>query len=447
MIEKGNINSLAIAIYKDSLVYHNYYGAIDKNTQNVPNDNTLYEIASISKVFVGSLAAKAVVENKISLDDDIRLYLEGDYTNLEFEGTPITVRDLVTHTLGFDLPEKLEEVFKKTFNGYYENRAFDYQMEDLLEELKTAELTKKPGTYYDYSNVGPELVAYILEQVYDESYENLLSAFFNEISMESSRLQKYGKQDENIANGYGENDERVPLVGNPFLGGAGGILATLPDMAKFMKFQLESKDPFIKESTRFLFKDEEGDTGYFWDLGVGTKEGFYYQKTGSSNGVESVILICPDSNYGLVMIINNQSEAAIIDRSSLYGRIEYDLIRYPKINLWSLVEEEFMSDPKEAAKKYRQLKSDDQYFASSDYLNNVGYDFIFNDKLKEAIAVFEFAISEDPENANLYDSLGEAYFIAEDYEKSEVNFKKSLELNPSNNNAEKYLSEIKKLNQ
>jgi CubicO group peptidase (beta-lactamase class C family) len=94
-LKKGNINSLSVVVYKDGQVYHNYYGSIQKNSENLPNDNTLYEIASITKVFVGSLAAKAVLKNKIAFDNDIRNYLKGDYPNLECKGTPITIKNLI----------------------------------------------------------------------------------------------------------------------------------------------------------------------------------------------------------------------------------------------------------------------------------------------------------------------------------------------------------------
>lgn len=114
-LEKGNINSLAIAIYSQKEVYQQYYGKLDKNSGQKPDEQTLYEIASISKVFVGSLAAKAVLEQKISLQDDVRMYLKEDYSNLQFMGTPITIKDLLTHTLGLrdKSPKKFDKVFKK----------------------------------------------------------------------------------------------------------------------------------------------------------------------------------------------------------------------------------------------------------------------------------------------------------------------------------------------
>ncbi|MEM1322987.1 MAG: serine hydrolase [Bacteroidota bacterium] len=445
-LKQGNINSLAVAIYKDSLSYRNYYGEIDKNQGNRPNDSTLYEIASISKIFVGSLAAKAVVEKKISLDDDIRMYLDGDYENLEFDGSPVKVRHLLSHTLGFEAPDNFLAVYRKIFDGFYQDKTIDYSMEDLLEELKTVALIKQPGTYYDYSNAGPELMAHILEQVYEKPYKDLLSAFFDDLGLQNTHLQDFEKHEKYLSNGYDEQQNKATLIKNPLLGGAGGIISTLPDLTKFMQFQLESSEPWIKESTRLLFEDGEDDTGYFWDLGRGTREGFYYKKSGSSNGIQSILLICPDANYGLILIMNNQSDEALYDWIRLYNRIENDLIEYPKINAWSSVEMAFLTDPKGAAKQYQQLAKDTAtYFAASDYLNGVGYDFLGKGQVQNAIALFELAVSVDPENANLHDSLGETYFIAQVYDKSKEHYKKSLELDPTNDNAKKYLSEIDRL--
>ncbi|MFT6964549.1 MAG: CubicO group peptidase (beta-lactamase class C family), partial [Flammeovirgaceae bacterium] len=450
-LKKGNINSLALAIYKDGKVYQNYYGEIDRGANNQPNDKTLYEIASISKVFAGSLASRAVVKGEISLDDDVRKYLDGDYSNLEFEGTPISIRNLLTHTLGLKnrTPKKLEKINKKIGKGKYENKSIDYTMNDLLEELKSVKLDKKPGTYYEYNSVGPELVAYILEEVYEKSYENLLTAFLEDLNMENSYLMDYSKHKNLIANSYDEDQKLTLLSRNPLLGGAAGMIATLPDLIKFMQFQLESKDPLIKESTQLLFKngvDDEDDTGYLWDVGIGEEEGFYYSKTGTSNGVQSGVLVCPDTNYGLVLIMNNNSDAAMNDWARIYTRIESELIDYPKINLVSLLQSEFIENPEKAFKEYRKLKTDTaSYSVEARHLNNFGYDLLNSKKTKKAIEIFEFAVSENPENANLYDSLGEAYFTDENYEKALNNYEKALKMNPKNGNAKEFISKINKL--
>ncbi len=445
-VKHGNINSLSIAVYKNGSSYHNYFAKDDVISDDLHNDNTLYEIASISKVFVGSLMAKAVHEKKVSLDDDIRNYLPREYPNLVYNGTPITIQNLVTHTLGFETPKKLDEVYNKIFDGFYENKIIDYNMDDLFDELETVKLQNKPGTFYDYNNVGPEIVAYILEQVYKKPYKDLLNHFFENLGMENTFLQDYENHKEQLSIGYDEDNKLASIDKNPLLGGAAGIITTLPDLIKFMKFQLESDDPFIKESTRTLYQDDEERMGYFWDLGYAEEEGFYYLKSGTSSRIQSIILLCPESNYGQILLMNNTSEKATIDWISLYNRIEYDLLKYPKINLWSQIEPIFVNNAKEASEKYRELKKDtSRYFSESDYLNRIGYDYLYHRQIKKAIDVFELAISTDPRNPNLYDSLGEAYFKAEEYEKSKINYEKSFELNPDNGNAEKYIIEINRI--
>lgn len=334
MHNQGNINALAIAIYNQGEVYQQYYGELDPRTKQKPTDDTMYEIASISKVFTGSLVAKAVLEQKIKLSDDLRLYLPGDYPNLQVEGSPITIQNLVTHTLGLadKAPKRLSEVYQQVRAGYYQQQPFDYDMADLLDELKTVQLDKKPGTVYEYNSVGAELMAYILEQVYAKSYAELLQDFLDDLGLKDTHLYAYEQYEKQIAIGFDENGQVAPLLKNPLLGGSHGMISTLPDLTKFMRFQLESKAPFSKESTRLLFKDEiEGDDkGYFWDVGYGKIEGAYHGKTGTSNGIQSGLLICSDSNYGMIIIMNTNTEAAQGDWGQLYNQIETELIRYAK---------------------------------------------------------------------------------------------------------------------
>ena len=75
----------------------------------------IYEVGSVSKTITGYLVAKAVLEQKIKLEDDIRIYLEGNYSNLEYNGTPITIRNLITHTSGLPtfLPSKMNGLYEK----------------------------------------------------------------------------------------------------------------------------------------------------------------------------------------------------------------------------------------------------------------------------------------------------------------------------------------------
>lgn len=446
-LKKGNIQSLALAIYKDGAVYQQYYGMLDSQSQQKPNDHTLYEIASISKIFAGTLAARAVLDHKINLEDDVRLYLQGDYSNLQFDGTPIRIQDLLTHTLGLEHKnlEQFDRVFKQIRAGYYENRAFDYTMADLLEELKTAKVTKKPGTVYEYSSVGPELMAYVLEQVYHKPYSELLRDFLADANMKQTYLNEYELHKNQLAISYDENGHVAPLLKNPLLGGAFGMSSTLPDLVQFMRFQLESKDPAIQESTRLLFKEEEDgdDKGYLWDVGYGQKEGNYYGKTGTSNGVQSGILLCPDSTYGMILIVNNTSDVAQSDWGNLYDKIETALIQYPKINLVALLASDFQENFDLATTTYIKLKEDSEhYLAGSFYLNNYAYELASEQEFDQAIRLLEFALTLGEDQANLYDSLGEIYAMNGQYGQALVNYKHAVTLNPNNENAKQFIEQM-----
>lgn len=79
------------------------------------------------------------------------------------------------------------------------------------------------------------------------------------------------------------------------------------------------------------------------------------------------------------------------------------------------------------------------------YLNIIGYEWL-NDKkeIKGAIAIFEYGTHLIPNNANLFDSLGEAYLRDENYKAAINNYEKSLMLNPKNENAIEVLGSLKK---
>ncbi len=94
--------------------------------------------------------------------------------------------------------------------------------------------------------------------------------------------------------------------------------------------------------------------------------------------------------------------------------------------------------------KYRSIRSDpnsELYFDEGE-LNAAGYRLLGNGKIMEAIQVFTINVELYPESANAYDSLAEAHMKGGDNRKAIENYKKSLELNPDNNNAEEMLKSL-----
>jgi hypothetical protein len=77
-------------------------------------------------------------------------------------------------------------------------------------------------------------------------------------------------------------------------------------------------------------------------------------------------------------------------------------------------------------------------------INMAGYDYLFKEKHQMAVALFKFNVSKFPASFNTYDSLGEAYMNSNKKELAISNYKKSLELNPDNRNAEEMIKKMSK---
>lgn len=90
-----------------------------------------------------------------------------------------------------------------------------------------------------------------------------------------------------------------------------------------------------------------------------------------------------------------------------------------------------------AVKQYHDLKAaaPSTYNFDEAELNTLGYQLIRNNKLKEAVSIFQLNVEAYPQSANVYDSLGEAYMDAGNKPLAIVNYQKSLELNPKNRGA------------
>ena len=93
-------------------------------------------------------------------------------------------------------------------------------------------------------------------------------------------------------------------------------------------------------------------------------------------------------------------------------------------------------------KKIRTSKDNKLTFNEND-LNTLGYSLLNRGKSTESIKVLLLALEIYPRSANLYDSLGEAYMKNGDNENAIMNYEKSLQLNPGNENAKKILDKIK----
>lgn len=166
-MDGAGIVGLAAAIIVDrKVVWMKGYGFADKEREVPFTPNTVMNIASISKAFTGAALMHAVQERKLSLDEDINIYLPFTVINPYYPNEKITLRQLATHTSGItdrwsvyedtyhyssDVPEPLG----KFLESYFVPGGTRYSEDNFL--------NVKPGTHREYSNAGAALAGYIVE--------------------------------------------------------------------------------------------------------------------------------------------------------------------------------------------------------------------------------------------------------------------------------------------
>ncbi|WP_109299988.1 serine hydrolase [Aquimarina sp. AU474] len=312
-LKNKNINSVSIGIYKDGQIYTEHFGEIEKGKGNLPNDETIYEVGSITKTITGYLVAKAVLEGKIKLEDDVRFYLNGNYSNLEYNGIPITIKNLLTHTSGLPmfLPMNMNGLYEKLNQNVpkeYLELEKSYDKEKFLKDLNTISIKIKPGTNYSYSNAGAELIGYVLETIYQKSIDELIKeSFLNKYNMSNTAIKLDSIQMQKLVRGYWMNNKTpAPNNFNSLWATGGGVKMTITDIMRYVELQLNIDDPIISESHKALYEVRSPlQISYFWRV-WNDYYGTSYSHHGGTSGTQNWLYIFPKHNLG-ISIITNQS--------------------------------------------------------------------------------------------------------------------------------------------
>lgn len=306
------INAISIGIYKEGKTFIHHYGELDKGKGNKPTDKTIYEIASVSKTFAGTLVAQAELEGKLNLEDDIRNYLKEDFPNLEYLGSPIRIRHLISHTSR--LPKFLPESINQILENPDDSLAFkiykiekEYSRENFFSDLHKVTLDTIPGSKYGYSGLDTELIAHILENIYNKEYNEVIQEkICSNAGMTQTGTYLYDSLEYRLANGYIENNTLAPQMTTILWGAGGGIKSTLPDLIEYMKFQLDKENPVVSKSHEVVFQNGDFKIGYYWPIKFDDNYGTYYSHQGGAFGTQNYLFIFPEIDLG-VSIVTNQN--------------------------------------------------------------------------------------------------------------------------------------------
>jgi CubicO group peptidase (beta-lactamase class C family) len=190
-------------------------------------------------------------------------------------------------------------------------------------------------------------------------------------------------------------------------------------------------------------------TTIFWGLGFGiekTAEGESLWHWGDNGVFKSFFVVRPASKSGVVYVTNSENGLSIarqILTETLGGEqpafdwLKYDDYDSPGLSFTRLALQ------KGTATALQQFTRDLTSGAISEgTVNQTGYVLLGNKKIADAILVFQKNVELHPGSWNVYDSLGEAYVTNGDRELAVKNYRKSVELNPKNENGSEALRKL-----
>lgn len=293
-----NQGQMAIAIIENGVT--KFYGIKIENDSVLTFDNhqMVFEIGSITKVFTSTLLAQLVLEEKVELDDSINDFL--DFTIKD--KVQMSFKQLATHTSGLPrVPASLALPSVDMRNPYK-----DYDEATLKAYLTgKLEMAHPPGEVSEYSNLGGGLLGYVLEQVAETSYEDLLQAYiFSKYEMGYSTTRRELIADRLVV-GINDEGEEVPHWDMAVLMGAGGIVSTVADLTQFVLAQFDDTNKALALTReKFFTVSDQFSSGLGWSVITRDSGAIWNWHNGGTGGYSSSMIMDVKRKNAVIILSN-----------------------------------------------------------------------------------------------------------------------------------------------
>lgn len=302
-LKRGDAAGAVVVVVKDGAVLtQRGFGYADvAKRRPVDPETTLFRQASISKLFTWTAVMQMVEQGKIDLDRDVNAYL--DFKIPAYAGKPVTMRNLMTHTAGFD------EV-QRGLNSY------DPKGVPPLGAMLKRSLPKRiyaPGSTPAYSNYGTSLAAYIVERVSGVPFNTYAEQrIFVPAAMArtSFRQPLPAALQPLLASGYKLGSGKPGPFEMAHLPPSGGLTTSGADMGRFMLAHLSNGGALLKPATAAQM---HGTISRAIPALNGMALGFYEQNingrkaishAGDSINFHSQLWLFPEEKVGIYMSMN-----------------------------------------------------------------------------------------------------------------------------------------------
>lgn len=411
------------------------HGVASRESQRRVDGDSVFEIGSITKVMTSLILLDMVAKGEVNLSDPVAQFLPPTVTVPSRNGRQIALSDLANHTSG--LPRMPGNFTPKDPANPYA----DYTTEQLYSFLSNYQLPRDIGSKAEYSNLGVGLLGQTLARKAGTDFETLLRARITQpLAMPSTAITLTEAMRQRLALGHTSNGEVVANWDIPTLAGAGAVRSSVNDMLRYLSATMGLTPTPLTAAVERGRLALEADPKMLLGWSVTKKYGSeILSKDGGTGGYCSFIGYDRASGLGVVVLSN--SNTSVIDVGHKILNRQFRLLQYvPPKELVSALDSRGYEH---AVEVYETLKkSDADFHLREDVANEWGYALLANNRVPQALAVFQLNVFLYPKSANAYDSLAEAHEKSSDNASAIANYQRSLALDPTNSHAAERLKAL-----
>jgi CubicO group peptidase (beta-lactamase class C family) len=295
------------------------FGVTNVESPEPVDAHTLFPIGSLTKTFTGTAMMRLVEQGRLDLESPVRTYLPDFRVADETVARQVTLRHLVTHTAGW-----FGDRFPETGQG-------EDALERYVDEMADLPQIAPLGVYFSYNNAAVAVAGRVIEVVTGQPCETALGELVLEpIGLDHTSFLSMEPATASIAVGHGDVDgepvvfesEAIPRAANPI----GGLTSSVADLHRYARFYLEGGavdgNQLLSRANLRLMHESLGPGGAntvvvidgvgvtWWVLSRAVGE-HVIAHLGSSDGLESTLVLAPEREFALALLTNSLAGMAL----------------------------------------------------------------------------------------------------------------------------------------
>ena len=323
-VDDGTNPGIVVGVIDTDGTHFFSYGVKSLKDQSAVDENSVFEIGSITKTFTGIILADMALKKKLNLEDPLQKYLPEGVNAPTLNGQHITLKHLANHTSSLPrIPSNFKPV--NMLNPYA-----NYSEENLYEFLNNYTLTRDIGSKYEYSNLAMGLLGHILANKQSTTYESLMvETIAKPLGLYNTRVTFTPDMKKHLAMGHSGGVE-VENWDLPTLAGAGAIRSTAVDMLKYLSANMGKEKSVLYPAMQLSQKNSRAEdkvpvVGLGWHVMTLEDKDITWHN-GGTGGYTVFIGFIENEKKGVVVLTNSNMSVDDIGKHLLQP--EFPLFSY-----------------------------------------------------------------------------------------------------------------------